>query len=158
MRDKIKIGIEAPDFVLKASNGEEVSISDYRGKNIVLYFYPKDNTSGCAKEASEFRDEYNNLEKENTVALGISRDGIKSHIKFAEKLGLPFLLLSDDESKVCELYDVLKLKKMFGKEYMGIERSTFIIDKEGKIASIFRKVKLKDHIAQVVDSIKEINS
>lgn len=157
MADKIEVGIDAPDFTLKASNGENVSPGDYIGKNVVLYFYPKDNTPGWTKEASEFRDEYVNLEKEDTVVLGISRDSIKSHIKFIEKLGLPFLLLSDDESKVCELYDVLKLKKMFGKEYMGIERSTFIIDKQGKIAKIFRKVRVKDHVAQVIDVIKEMN-
>lgn len=158
MGDKIEIGIEAPDFILKASSGKNLSIGDFIGKNIVLYFYPKDSTPGWTKEASEFRDEYDNLEKEDTVILGISRDGIKSHVKFIEKLGLPFLLLSDDESKVCELYDVLKFKKMFGKEYMGIERTTFIIDKEGKIAKIYRKVKVKDHVAQIIDFIKEINS
>lgn len=156
MVDNIKIGIKAPDFTLGASNGKDISLSNFKGKNIVLYFYPKDNTPGWTIEASEFRDGYKEFENEDTVILGISRDSIKSHVRFVEKLGLPFLLLSDNESKVCELYGVLKLKKMFGKEYMGIERSTFIIDKEGNIAKIFRKVKVKKHADEVLEFIKEI--
>lgn len=150
-----KEGEQAIDFTLEASNGEKVSLSDFRGKNVVLYFYPKDNTPGCTVEACGFRDHHHEFEELNTVILGVSRDSIASHQKFVQKQNLPFLLLSDPEGKVCEAYDVLKDKNMFGKKFKGIERSTFVIDREGKIAKAYRKVKAMGHVNEVLQYIKE---
>lgn len=148
--------MKAPDFTLKETNGQEISLSDYLGKkNVVLYFYPRDNTKGCAIEASEFRDLHEEFERLDTVILGISKDSLKSHAKFSDKLDLQFLLLSDEDKKVHEMYGVLKLKKMYGKEYLGVERSTFIIDKKGNIVKEFRKVKAKGHAEEVLEFIKE---
>jgi peroxiredoxin Q/BCP len=151
----IKIGTKAPDFKLPASNGQEVQLSDFKGKNVVLYFYPKDMTPGCTTQACDFRDLHEKFENQNTVILGVSPDPLSRHDKFIEKHGLPFLLLADEENKAAELYEVWKLKKNFGKEYMGIERSTFIIDKEGNIAKEYRKVKVKDHVQEALEYIKE---
>jgi thioredoxin-dependent peroxiredoxin len=150
----VEKGQTAPDFILPASNGDMVKLSDYRGKNVVLYFYPKDMTPGCTTEACDFRDEHKNFEELDTVILGVSPDPIGRHEKFIEKHGLPFLLLADEEHKVAESYGVWKLKKNFGKEYMGIERSTFIIDKEGKLAGVWNKVKVKGHVADALEYIK----
>ncbi|MBW4829317.1 MAG: thioredoxin-dependent thiol peroxidase [Clostridiaceae bacterium] len=148
--------MKAPDFTLKETNGQEISLSDYLGKkNVVLYFYPRDNTKGCAIEASEFRDLHEEFERLDTVILGISKDSLKSHAKFSDKLDLQFLLLSDEDKKVHEMYGVLKPKKMYGKEYLGVERSTFIIDKKGNIVKEFRKVKAKGHAEEVLEFIKE---
>ena len=151
----IKIGTKAPDFKLPASNGQEVQLSDFKGKNVVLYFYPKDMTPGCTTQACDFRDMHEKFENQNTVILGVSPDPLSRHDKFIEKHGLPFLLLADEENKASELYEVWKLKKNFGKEYMGIERSTFIIDKEGNVAKEYRKVKVKDHVQEALAYIKE---
>jgi thioredoxin-dependent peroxiredoxin len=151
----VENGTKAPDFKLPASSGEEVQLSDYKGKNIVLYFYPKDMTPGCTTQACDFRDMHGEFENQDTVIIGISPDPLKRHDKFIEKYGLPFLLLADEEHKAAELYDVWKLKKNFGKEYMGIERSTFIIDKEGVIQKEYRKVKVKDHVQEALEFIKE---
>lgn len=148
--------MKAPDFTLKETNGQEISLSDYLGKkNVVLYFYPRDNTKGCAIEASEFRDLHEEFERLDTVILGISKDSLKSHAKFSDKLDLQFLLLSDEDKKIHEMYGVLKPKKMYGKEYLGVERSTFIIDKKGNIVKEFRKVKAKGHAEEVLEFIKE---
>jgi len=144
----------APDFELVANTGEKVKLSDYRGKNIVLYFYPKDMTPGCTTQACAFKEEKQSFDLTNTVILGISTDTIERHKKFIEKYDLPFLLLSDEDAGVCKLYDVWKLKKNFGKEYMGIERSTFFINKDGVIEKEWRKVKVKDHIEEVLNFIK----
>lgn len=151
----IREGELAPDFSLPANNGEEVSLSRFLGKNVVLYFYPKDNTPGCTTEACDFRDYSAEFADQNTVVLGVSRDKTVSHQKFVDKYALPFLLLSDTEETVCNLYGVLKEKKMFGKTSIGIERSTFIIDQTGKIAKIYRKVKVKDHVAEALRYVKE---
>ncbi|MGM0806675.1 MAG: thioredoxin-dependent thiol peroxidase [Bacillota bacterium] len=151
----IKTGSKAPDFKLPASNGEEVALTDFKGKNVVLYFYPKDMTPGCTTQACDFRDRHEDFKKQNTVILGVSPDPLARHDKFIEKHGLPFILLADEEHKVAELYDVWKLKKNFGKEYMGIERSTFIIDGEGNIAKEYRKVKVKDHVEEALKFIEE---
>ena len=151
----IEIGKTAPDFELEASNGEKVKLSDYRGKNIVLYFYPKDMTPGCTTQACDFRDNHDNFADVNAVVLGISPDPLSRHEKFIEKYGLPFLLLADEEHKAADAYDVWKLKKNFGKEYMGIERSTFIIDQEGKLVKEWRKVKVKGHVEEALEYIKE---
>jgi thioredoxin-dependent peroxiredoxin len=148
-------GTKAPDFKLPASNGKEVQLSDFKGKNVVLYFYPKDMTPGCTTQACDFRDKHSDFEEQNTVIIGISPDPLSRHDKFIEKHGLPFLLLADEEHKAAEMYDVWKLKKNFGKEYMGIERSTFIIDKEGIIQKEYRKVKVKDHVKDALEFIKE---
>ena len=147
----------APDFELLASNGEKVKLSDFRGKNVILYFYPKDMTPGCTTEACDFRDQHENFGELDTVILGVSPDPISRHEKFIEKHGLPFLLLSDEDHKLAEAYGVWKLKKNFGKEYMGIERSTFIIDKEGKLIKEFRKVRVKGHVEEALNYIKELN-
>ncbi|WP_137792271.1 thioredoxin-dependent thiol peroxidase [Bacillus sp. E(2018)] len=151
----IETGSKAPDFKLPASNGEEVALSEFKGKNVVLYFYPKDMTPGCTTQACDFRDRHEDFKKQNTVILGVSPDPLARHDKFIEKHGLPFILLADEEHKVAELYDVWKLKKNFGKEYMGIERSTFIIDGEGNIAKEYRKVKVKDHVEEALRFIQE---
>ena len=152
----VTIGQIAPNFTLKNQHGEDVSLSDYKGKNIVLYFYPKDMTPGCTTQACDFRDRYDEFGKENTVILGISPDPIERHQKFIDKHDLPFQLLADTENEVAKLYDVWKLKKMFGKEFYGIERSTFIIDKEGVIQKEYRKVKVKGHIEATLEDVKSL--
>jgi thioredoxin-dependent peroxiredoxin len=151
----IEIGQKAPDFELQSNENKQVKLSDFKGKNVVLFFYPKDMTPGCTTEACDFRDYHSEFSDLNTVILGISPDPIKSHQKFIEKHGLPFLLLADEEHKVAELYDVWKLKKNFGKEYMGIERSTFIIDQSGNLVKEWRKVKVADHVKEALEFIKE---
>ncbi|MCM3719959.1 thioredoxin-dependent thiol peroxidase [Fictibacillus phosphorivorans] len=148
-------GTKAPDFKLPASNGEEIQLSDFKGKNVVLYFYPKDMTPGCTTQACDFRDRHKDFEEQDTVIVGVSPDPLARHDKFIEKYGLPFLLVADEDHKAAELYGVWKLKKNFGKEYMGIERSTFIIDKEGIIQKEYRKVKVKDHVQDALTYIKE---
>lgn len=151
----VKVGEIAPDFTLQNQDGEEVSLSQYKGKNIVLYFYPKDMTPGCTTQACDFRDNYSEFDKLNTIILGISPDPIERHQKFIEKHDLPFQLLADTEKEVAELYDVWKLKKMFGREYYGIERSTFIIDAEGVVQEIWRRVRVKGHIEKTLEFVKE---
>ena len=142
-------GMKAPDFVLMGSDNKEHSLKDYAGKKIVLYFYPKDNTPGCSKEAEAFRDAIQNFNDQNTVILGISRDTIASHQKFIAKYDLPFVLLSDRDETVCNLYDVIKEKMMYGRQCRGIERSTFVINEEGTITKIYRKVKVPGHIEAI---------
>ncbi|MDE3838035.1 thioredoxin-dependent thiol peroxidase [Bacillus methanolicus] len=145
----------APDIELPASNGKIVKLSDFRGKNVVLYFYPKDMTPGCTTEACDFRDAYQEFSDVNTVILGVSPDPINRHEKFIEKHGLPFLLLADEDHKLAEAFGVWKLKKNFGKEYMGIERSTFVIDKDGKIVKEWRNVKVKGHVEETLQYVRE---
>ena len=152
----IQIGSEAPDFVLQAAGDRRVKLSDFRGKRVVLYFYPKDMTAGCTDEACQFRDEHSSFETLNTVVLGVSTDSLKQHEKFIAKYNLPFILLSDEEHKVAELYDVWQLKKMYGKEYMGIVRSTFVIDEQGILTKEWRKVKVKGHIEEALEYIKQM--
>lgn len=147
----ITVGNLAPDFSLLGSDGNTHKLSDYRGKKIVLYFYPKDNTPGCTNEACDFRDNHNIIESKHAIVIGISKDNIKSHDKFINKLQLPFLLLADEEKNVCSLYDVLKEKNMYGKKVIGIERSTFIIDENGILLKEFRKVKVKNHVNEVIE-------
>ncbi|GAA0181547.1 thioredoxin-dependent thiol peroxidase [Clostridium sediminicola] len=147
---ELSIGMKAPDFTISGSDNQNHTLSHYRGKNVILYFYPRDNTPGCTKEAESFRDHHRCLTKLNTIVLGISSDALKSHNKFIEKLKLPFILLSDEDEKVCKLYDVLKEKKLYGKISIGIERSTFIIDEEGIIRKIYRKVRVKEHVANII--------
>jgi peroxiredoxin Q/BCP len=143
-------GTLAPDFTLPSDGGSEVTLSDYRGKKVVLYFYPKDNTSGCTTEACNFRDDYSDIIAAGAVVLGVSPDTVKSHDKFKLKLELPFALLSDPDHRVAEMYGAWGEKKMYGKTYMGILRSTFVIDQEGRIIKVFPKVKVNDHSQEVL--------
>lgn len=149
--------MKAKTFILPGSNGNNVSLNDFFGKNVVIYFYPKDNTPGCTTEACSFRDNITNFENSETVVLGISKDSVKKHNSFIEKYKLPFLLLSDENGNVCEEYGVWQLKKMMGKEYMGIVRSTFLVNKEGEIVKEWRGVKVDGHIEEVLLALKELS-
>ncbi len=150
-----KEGDKAPDFKLQSNENKTVSLSDFKGKNVVLYFYPKDMTSGCTQQACDFRDSSSNFKKSNTVIIGISKDSVESHQKFITKYNLPFILLADPETKVAEKYGVWKEKSMYGRKYMGTERTTFLIDKNQVIRKIYPKVKINGHIQEVLnDSIK----
>ncbi|WP_091018697.1 MULTISPECIES: thioredoxin-dependent thiol peroxidase [Paenibacillus] len=152
----LKVGELAPNFELPSSTGESVKLSDYRGQRVLLYFYPKDMTSSCTQQACDFRDRHAEFEGLNTVILGISTDPMKQHDKFIAKYGLPFALLSDEEHVVAEQYGVWQLKKMYGKEYMGMVRSTFLIDEEGKLIKDWSKVRVKGHIEAVLEALKAI--
>lgn len=151
----VEVGKKAPDFTLLNQDGEEVTLSQYKGKNIVLYFYPKDMTPGCTTQACDFRDRYREFKELNTAVLGVSPDPIERHQKFIGKHELPFPLLADTENEVANLYDVWKLKKMFGNEFYGIERSTFIIDTEGIVQKEWRRVRVKNHIEETLTFVKE---
>ena len=153
----IEIGHQAPEFTFPATGGQTINLSDFRGKNVVIYFYPKDSTPGCTTESQDFRDGYDAFTQEHTVILGISRDSIKSHERFKEKQALPFELLSDEDETVCNLFEVLKMKNMYGKQFMGIERSTFLIDASGTFREIWRKVKVKGHVEAVLAAVQTIN-
>lgn len=142
-------GLKAPDFSLIGSDGNAHSLIQYLGKKVIIYFYPKDNTPGCSREAEAFRDDFEYFTNQNTVILGISRDSLTSHEKFITKYQLPFILLSDQDETVCNLYGVLKEKMMFGRKVFGIERSTFLINEEGIITKIYRKVKVPGHIEAI---------
>ena len=146
---------KAPEFILPGSDERNHSLKDYLGKNVVLYFYPKDNTPGCTTEALDFKAHMDDFKNLDTVVLGISKDSIKSHCKFIDKHQLNFILLADEEKQVCSLYDVLKEKNMYGKKTIGIERSTFIINKEGYIVNEYRKVKVAGHVEDVLHYIKD---
>lgn len=151
-------GKQAPDFSLPSSSGKNITLSDFRGKkNIVLYFYPKDDTPGCTVEACGFRDSHTSFEKTDTVILGISPDNVVSHNKFITKFKLPFLLLADEDKKVCEKYGVWVEKSMYGKKYMGVARTTFVVGKDGKIAKTFEKVTPKDHEKAVLEVIQSLS-
>jgi len=147
-------GKKAPGFTLKDQSGKSVSLKDFLGKNVVLYFYPKDDTPGCTKEACNFRDGFNDIKKENAVILGVSADSEQKHKKFAEKYNLPFTLLSDENKSVLEKYGVWQEKSMYGRKYMGIVRTTFIIDEKGVIKKIFPKVKVTNHYKEVLEALR----
>ena len=149
----LKEGMKAPDFTLMGSDKKEHKLSDYLNKKVILYFYPKDNTPACSQEAQDFKNLIDKFNKKDIVVIGISRDSLKSHDKFIEKYDLPFLLLSDEEEIVCNLYGVLKEKTMFGKKVFGIERSTFLIDENGIITNVYRKVKVPGHVENLVCSL-----
>ncbi|WP_376774438.1 thioredoxin-dependent thiol peroxidase [Paenibacillus eucommiae] len=155
---KIEIGARAPDFKLEASNGERVKLSDFKGKNVVLFFYPKDMTPSCTTEACDFRDRSDDFKGLNTVILGVSMDSIARHQKFIEKYDLPFLLLADEDHKVAELYEVWQWKKLYGKEFMGIERSTFVINKKGILVKEWRKLRVKNHVEEALEYIRSHGS
>ena len=143
----------APGFTLPSDEGGLVSLSDLRGKKVILYFYPKDDTPGCTQESCDFRDSFTRLKGLNAVVLGVSKDSVESHVKFKKKYGFPFPLLSDDEGVVCEAYGVWKEKNNYGKKYMGIERSTFLIDENGKIAKAYPKVRVEGHVDEIIRDI-----
>ncbi len=149
-------GAAAPNFTLESSAGKKISLKDLKGKKVVLYFYPKDDTPGCTKEACGFRDGIGELKKLGAVVLGVSPDDVESHEKFIKKYSLPFDLLADTDHAVAEKYGVWKEKSMYGRKYMGIERTTFIIDTDGKIAKIFPKVKVDAHSEEVAAALKAI--
>ncbi len=144
----------APDFVLNDETGKPVRLSYYKGKDIVLYFYPKDDTSGCTTEACNFRDDYSAYEKAGVEILGVSPDSIESHAKFKTKYHLPFPLLADEGHKVCELYGVWGKKQMYGREYDGVLRTTYLIGKDGKVKKVFEKVKPAEHSAEILELLK----
>ena len=150
------IGKMAPDFTLPSSTGESISLKQFKGKKtVILYFYPKNETPGCIKEACDFRDLSSEFEKSGSVILGVSTDPMDSHFKFRDKHHLPFPLLSDEDAAVAKLYGVYKMKNLYGKKYMGIERTTFVIDKTGRIAQIYPKVKVEGHIQDLLEFVKE---
>jgi peroxiredoxin Q/BCP len=148
-------GKKAPLFTLKNQEGKEISLTDFNGKKVVLYFYPKDDTTGCTKEACSFRDDFPQFNNLNAVILGVSPDSVASHKKFAEKYNLPFTLLSDEPREVIEKYDVWKEKNNYGKKYMGVERTTFLIDENGMIKKIFPKVKVDGHDQELLEALKK---
>ena len=154
---QLKAGDLAPTFVLNDENGTPHALEDYRGKPLVLYFYPKDDTSGCTTEACNFRDDYSAYQDAHVTILGVSADDEASHTKFKDKYSLPFTLLADTEKEVVNLYGVWGKKKMYGREYDGIFRTTFLIDGEGKIAKVFEKVKPSDHSKEVLEAIAGLN-
>jgi peroxiredoxin Q/BCP len=147
-------GSTAPDFSLPDQNGDMHTLRDYRGKWVILYFYPKDLTPGCTIEACNFRDDFTQFKNLDAIIFGISKDSIERHKKFAHKYELPFILLSDEDAKVCDEYEVWKTKSMYGRSFLGIERSTYLIDPQGKIAKEYHKVKVKDHSKELLNDLK----
>ena len=148
---------KCPKFKAECTNNLIYSNKDFEGKNLVIYFYPKDSTPGCTLEGQEFRDYYKQFKKFNTEILGVSRDSIKSHENFKNKQLFPFELLSDSDEKVCKAFDVIKLKSMYGREYMGIDRSTFLIDHKGIVVKEWRSVKVKGHVDEVLQKVKSLS-
>ena len=146
-------GTKAPDFTLPDAEGNQISLSDFNGKKVVLYFYPKDNTPGCTKEACAFRDVYDQILEKGAVVIGMSADSEKSHANFKKKHGLPFYLVSDSDKSVLEQFEAIGEKKMYGKTYMGILRSTYIIDENGVILKSFPKVKPTEHVEEVLSAL-----
>ncbi|HSU89528.1 MAG TPA: thioredoxin-dependent thiol peroxidase [Terriglobia bacterium] len=153
--DGLKVGRKAPDFTVTNDAGQKVKLSDFKGKKIILYFYPKDDTPGCTAEACAFRDGIEEIKGRGAVVVGVSTDSVESHKKFKNKFDLNFPLLADTDKKIVEAYGAWKEKSMYGKKSMGIERTTFIIDEQGKISHIFPKVKVDEHYDQVLDALDE---
>ncbi|WP_133969687.1 thioredoxin-dependent thiol peroxidase [Eubacterium limosum] len=147
-------GTKAPDFTLPDKDNHPVSLSDFKEKKVILYFYPKDNTKGCTTQACTFRDAYSEFEALGAVVIGVSKDSTRSHTNFASKYELPFLLLSDPKTQVIQAYDVWKEKKMYGKTYMGIVRTTYIIDEAGMIEKVYEKVKPAENADQILEHLK----
>ena len=149
----LKVGQKAPDFTVLNDKGEKVKLSDLKGKKVVLYFYPKDDTPGCTKEACAFRDGIDAIKRKGAVIIGVSADSVESHQKFKKKFDLNFPLLADTDKKIVEAYGTWKEKSMYGKKYMGIERTTFVIDEQGKISQVFPKVKVDQHYDEVLAAL-----
>lgn len=152
----VEVGKKAPAISLPDAEGNMRTLKEFFGKKVVLYFYPKDNTSGCIVEACDFREAFPNFSKTNAVIIGLSPDSVKSHKKFTEKFELPFILLSDEDKKVLEKYGVWKEKSMYGKKYMGVERTSVLVDEKGIIRKIYPKVKVNGHVDQISKDLKEI--
>ena len=153
---EITVGKKVPNFTLAATDEQQISLKDFKGKNVVLYFYPKDSTPGCTQESCDFRDLHKEFTKNNTVVIGVSRDSLKSHEKFKQNHGLTFDLLSDADEELCNLFGVIKDKVMYGKKVRGIERSTFLIDTTGKLAKEWRKVSVNGHVQEVLQVAQEL--
>ena len=151
---KVKIGKKIPSFSMILDDGSELKSKDFNGKNIVIYFYPKDSTPGCTKEGEDFRDLHEEFIKSNAQIYGVSRDSVASHQKFKAKYKFPFHLISDEDESLCKLFDVIKEKNMYGRKYMGIERSTFLINDKGQLLNEWRKVKVKGHAQEVLDTLR----
>lgn len=151
----LTIGAPAPSFIRPSDQGRDISLSDYKGKKVILYFYPKDNTSGCTMEAQAFRDHLAEFEALGWSVLGVSRDSVRKHCNFRDKYELNFPLLSDEDESLCNAYGVMKEKSMYGRKYMGIERSTFLIDEEGNLAGEYRNVKASTHVAKLLKKLTE---
>jgi peroxiredoxin Q/BCP len=154
MSNRLKVGQKAPDFTLETGDGNKVKLSELKGKKVVLYFYPRDNTPGCTREACAFRDGLSKIKRRNTTVLGVSADSVQSHKNFAEKYALNFPLLADTDKKVIAKYGAWQEKTMYGKKSMGIVRSTFVIDETGRIARIFSPVKVDGHFNEVLEALK----
>ncbi len=154
----VAIGQQIPDIELPATGAKSIKLSDFRGKNLILFFYPKANTAGCTQEARDFRDAIHKLRRQSAVVIGVSRDGVKAQDNFKAKNELPFDLLSDSEERLCTAFDVIKMKNMYGKRVRGIERSTFLIDAEGILRQEWRKVKVKQHADEVLEAVKTLNA
>ena len=154
----IKVSQPLPDFKINATNNTSLHLGELKNKNVVLYFYPKDNTPGCTAESQDFRDNFDQFKQLNTIIFGVSRDHLKSHEKFKSQYEFPFELISDPDETLCRLFDVIKLKNMYGKQVYGIERSSFLIDKEGILREEWRKVKVKGHVDEVLTAVKSLNN
>ena len=153
----IEIGTQVPNFKLASTGGKTVSLSEFQGKTVVLYFYPKDDTPGCTLEGQDFRDHAADFQKLNAVVLGVSRDNVSSHEKFKDKYELNFDLLADEDETLCNMFDVIKEKNMYGKQVRGIERSTFLVDNQGVLRQAWRKVKVDGHVTAVIDAVKQLS-
>jgi len=154
---RVQLDEKVPAFKAQATGDQVFKLSDAAGGNLVIYFYPKDNTAGCTREGQDFRDNHAKFRRNKTLVLGVSRDSLASHEKFKAKQAFPFDLLSDSDETLCRLFDVIKEKNMYGKKVMGIERSTFLIDAEGKLRREWRKVKVDGHVDEVLDAVRELN-
>lgn len=154
------IALDQPvaDFQAQATSGQTISLAGLKGQQVVIYFYPKDSTPGCTTEGQGFRDQYAAFEAANTVVFGVSRDSLKSHENFKLKQAFPFELISDKDEALCQLFDVIKLKKLYGKEYLGVDRSTFLIDKDGVLRQEWRGVKVPGHVAAVLEQAQRLNN
>ena len=150
------IGRVAPQIKLEATGNQTISLKDLRGSNVVLYFYPKDNTSGCTKESCDFKKHHAKFKRQNAVILGVSRDSVESHERFKKKYGFQFDLLADPDEKACKAFDVIREKNMYGRKFMSIERSTFLIDDKGKLREEWRKVKVNGHAEAVLEALKAL--
>jgi peroxiredoxin Q/BCP len=151
------VGSPAPSFTLSGTGGAKVRLGQFKGKqNVVVYFYPRDNTPGCTKEACGFRDQIPRLKRSDTVVLGISSDGVESHEKFADKYGLPFILLADEDAAVAKKYGAWVEKNLYGRKSFGIQRSTFLVDKQGRLAAVWPKVKVDGHVGEVLEAIEQL--
>ncbi len=152
MTSTVTLGKKVPEFSAAATGEKQIHLKDLKGKKIVLYFYPRDSTPGCTTEGQDFRDNYQAFQKANTEVFGVSQDSLKSHENFRNKQNFPFDLISDEDGVLCQLFDVLKMKHMYGKQFEGIERSTFLIDATGKLQAEWRKVKVPGHVDEVLDA------